>query len=478
MRPDMLSGGQRRNLCTPFDGVLKLLNDAAWQSVQNGLTDNQLLTLHASRDLPIAHRRAVSSSNLSMTQTQTLPKLASLDRISKIPVVESGFEYASGAYTKLKRSNSLVTWSLDTVEGRLTSMVVKSFPLLELPIGVVDSLVCKTLDEVEQRVPAINYPPEQLMTITKDMVTSKIVQPVLRRADSVKQFSVNNRHLSEYGEMAVCRLDTALDKADVLVDKYLPDSTDGDLKDGDRVDGGSHAKRTIQHANRLSRKLQRRITKRTLAEAQALRKTGQDVVQFIYFSVDLLIKNPKEFVSKMLQIWEHLSKDEPENQIPPGNLDQLFALVARETARKFVHAINYSIVVCGNLPHDIAHWVNTANHQAIVLLDSLIKTAHLEGIRTAALGRVEIEMNRVVTKLNDVYRLILESMEKSTKVSSVELKPISTAQPSQKTPHHQHTRKTKKEKKEATQNIENEKKEPSRNGTAQNHEPQEEVAVS
>ena len=60
------------------------------------------------------------------------------------------------------------------------------------------------------------------------MVTSKIVQPVLRRADSVKQFSVNNRRLSQYGEMAVCRLDTALDKADNLVEKYLPDSTDGD----------------------------------------------------------------------------------------------------------------------------------------------------------------------------------------------------------------------------------------------------------
>uniref|UniRef100_A0A0K8SS19 Lipid storage droplets surface-binding protein 1 n=1 Tax=Lygus hesperus TaxID=30085 RepID=A0A0K8SS19_LYGHE len=415
-----------------------------------------------------------------MTKTQTLPRLASLDRISKIPVVETGFEYASGAYKKLKKSNSLVTWGLDTVEGRLASVVVNSFPLLELPIGVVDSLVCKTLDEVEQRVPAINYAPEQLMTITKAWWRVRFVQPVLRRADSVKQFSVNNRRLSQYGEMAVCRLDTALDKADVFVEKYLPDSMDGDVKDGDQVDGGSHAKRTIQHANRLSRKLQRRITKRTLAEAQALRKTGNDIVQFVYFSVDLLIKNPREFVNKMLQIWEHLSKDEPENQIPPANLDQLFALVARETARKFVHAMNYSIVVCGNLPHDIALWVNTANHQAIVLLDSLIKTAHLEGIRAAALGRVEVEMNRIVTKMNDIYRLIFESLESTRSVSAMELKPVPSApQPAcQKVPIHQHPRKTKKEKKELLQNTENEKKEPSRNGTTQNHDPQAEVAVS
>lgn len=49
------------------------------------------------------------------------------------------------------------------MEGQLQNVAVRSYPLLELPIGVVDSIVCKTLDEVEQRVPAINYPPEQVI---------------------------------------------------------------------------------------------------------------------------------------------------------------------------------------------------------------------------------------------------------------------------------------------------------------------------
>lgn len=56
------------------------------------------------------------------------------------------------------------------------------------------------------------------------MVSTKIVQPVIKRADSVKQFSVQGA--SKYGEIAASRLDTALDVADLYVDKYLPDASD------------------------------------------------------------------------------------------------------------------------------------------------------------------------------------------------------------------------------------------------------------
>ena len=40
----------------------------------------------------------------------------------------------------------------------------------------------------------------------------------------------------------------------------------------------------------------------------------------------------------------------------------------------------------------------------------LFQTAHLEGIRAAAIGRVEVEMSQLVQRLNDVYRLIRESL--------------------------------------------------------------------
>lgn len=62
----------------------------------------------------------------------------------------------------------------------------------------------------------------QILTTTKSYVAENIVQPVLKRADSVKQLGLNG------AELAATRIDTALDVADKYVEKYLPDATDVD----------------------------------------------------------------------------------------------------------------------------------------------------------------------------------------------------------------------------------------------------------
>lgn len=47
----------------------------------------------------------------------------------------------------------------------------------------------------------------------------------------------------------------------------------------------SQAVKTIRHVNHFSRKLQRRLTRRTIAEAKLLKKQGYDTVQcFVYFA--------------------------------------------------------------------------------------------------------------------------------------------------------------------------------------------------
>lgn len=52
-------------------------------------------------------------------------------------------------------------------------------------------------------------------------VSSKIVKPVLKRADSVKQIGTTVLS-SKYTAFAANTLDGALDVADKYVDKYLP----------------------------------------------------------------------------------------------------------------------------------------------------------------------------------------------------------------------------------------------------------------
>lgn len=127
--------------------------------------------------------------------------------------------------------------------------------LLERPLQTLDVILCKSLDVVEQRVPSINLPPQMVAIYgnivlfilfvfssnrkiywnTKQYVTdvgSKIVRPVLRRADSVKQIG-NSVLASKYTAFAADTLDGALTVADKYVDKYLP----ADGLDEQGVDG-------------------------------------------------------------------------------------------------------------------------------------------------------------------------------------------------------------------------------------------------
>lgn len=46
---------------------------------------------------------------------------------------------------------------------------------------------------------------------------------------------------------------------------------------------------TINHVNRFSRKLQRRLTRRTLAEAKALKDQGAEAIHVLVYVAELVI---------------------------------------------------------------------------------------------------------------------------------------------------------------------------------------------
>uniref|UniRef100_A0A224XNT9 Putative lipid storage droplet-1 n=1 Tax=Panstrongylus lignarius TaxID=156445 RepID=A0A224XNT9_9HEMI len=349
---------------------------------------------------------------MKSTARRDLPQMESLNRISKIPVVETGVQYAKIVYGKIKNSNALVQWSLGTVEGSIQRVIDTSLiavPLIEMPLTIVDTIVCKSLDSIELRIPAINYPPVVLLNKTKDLVTEKIVQPVIKRADSVKQFSVQGA--SKYSEIAASHLDTALDVADLYVDKYLPDTSEDTDSKAESRPGESKTIQTIEHVNRFSRKLQRRLTKRTIAEARALRRQGVDTVQLLLHLLDLAIKDPKQFIEKMKTLWENLSKDEPENQIPPANLEQLITMLTREGARRFVHLTNFTIATVAKLPTFTVQAVTITNLYTVYLLDYIIKTVNLDRAKTVAVARAKSEIEVLYDILMQLYSLVPQLTE-------------------------------------------------------------------
>lgn len=341
-----------------------------------------------------------------------LTKLHSVQRITHLPVVESVAE----CYDKLKNSSFLVKWSLKPAEIGICIALQATEPfvtLLEKPVNSVDFIFCQSLDIIQKNIPAITYPPEVMYSLTKDYVQSKVVQPVLKRADSVKQIGLSSAN--KCGEMAAIKLNNALDVADTYVDKYLPDLSDTqETSESATADSGSKTTRTILHVNQFGRKLQRRLTRRTIAEAKALKQQGADTLQCLLYLADLLARDPKTFLEKTQAMWVQLSQDEPENQVPPANLEQLIAMLTREMARRIVHLTNYTAARIVGVSHLTVHIAQVTAINIVHWADYFLKSLHLEFVSdttAAQLVRVQGVSIAMLEKLLTYIRTMKISKE-------------------------------------------------------------------
>uniref|UniRef100_V5G204 Lipid storage droplets surface-binding protein 1 n=1 Tax=Anoplophora glabripennis TaxID=217634 RepID=V5G204_ANOGL len=324
-------------------------------------------------------------------------ELESVNRITNLPIVESGWNYAGNIYSKIKGSNSLFYWTLDQAETSFQVAVEVATPAIVLfkgPISSIDKLVCKSLDIVEHNVPSINLPPEMIYWNTKKYVTdvsTKIARPVLKRADSVKQIG-NTVLASKYTVFAAKSLDEALDVADKYVDKYLPGYDDQTVDEVDTpIDGPTgKAIHTIHHADRFSRKLTRRLTQRTIAEVKALKHHSAEAVHVLTYVAELIATDPVLAYQKGKELWASLSKNEPENQARPENLEQLIVLLMRESARRVVHLINYSSTVVSKVPRNVSYSVTNMVRKILNVADSMVKEQLADNLTTPGNAKVRI----------------------------------------------------------------------------------------
>ena len=121
--------------------------------------------------------------------------------------------------------------------------------VFEGTINRFDVLVCKSLDLMEQRVPNVYLPPQMMYYNTKEYMSDRLVRPVLKRANSLKEIG----HVvldSKVTNFAADRLDGALIAADKYVERYLPNP--GEKEEGDDdVDGKLFGKLSIDYSMQL-----------------------------------------------------------------------------------------------------------------------------------------------------------------------------------------------------------------------------------
>ncbi|KAL1505637.1 hypothetical protein ABEB36_005157 [Hypothenemus hampei] len=146
------------------------------------------------------------SNNTAQVPTPTC--MESVNRIVKLPVVESTIQTAQNIYEKVKDYNSVTNWTLQTAENTAYKAVdiakpyacpvIKNF---EGPIKKVDDVLCSGLDYVENKVPAVKLPPKEILlqiyNSTKEFVTPAVdtaihfVEPAMKTAKDILEPAVN-----------------------------------------------------------------------------------------------------------------------------------------------------------------------------------------------------------------------------------------------------------------------------------------------
>ncbi|XP_017040151.1 lipid storage droplets surface-binding protein 1 isoform X1 [Drosophila ficusphila] len=354
--------------------------------------------------------------------------LEAIDRIGSIPLVESSVKRVETIYDKVKNNNRLFSWYFETAEATISAAydtVQPAVKLFEPSIRRLDTVMCKSLDILEQRIPLVYLPPEMMYWNTKEYMSDHLVRPVLKRADSVKQIgnAVLESPLTTY---AADRIDGAFTVGDKFVDKYLvPIQTDQDQTDvqklistldghirphitrifgqktpqeddNEAVPNERGALKAIHHGQRFSRKLKRRLTQRTIAEARALKKQSKEAIHVLIYAAELIATDPKQAVQKAKELWVYLSADEPENQARPATLEQLIVLLTRESARRVVHLVNFSANVAANIPRNLAHTTTEVAHQIVYINNRIITISGLEKVKSLSKEEAESLFKRML----------------------------------------------------------------------------------
>ncbi|XP_058047669.1 perilipin-3-like [Ahaetulla prasina] len=181
-----------------------------------------------------------------------------LKRVTSLPLVCSVCDLVSSNYTSIKRKNSYLQTVCDGAEKGVKTLtgaaVSRAQPLLnslEPQLATANKYVCRGLDTVEQRVPILQQRADQVVSGTKELMTSKVtnaknavtrklsgmvgmtkdvVQSGVKTTASLVSSSMTVVMGTRVGKMAKNSVETMLGRSHAFIDHYLLIS-DEDLMD-------------------------------------------------------------------------------------------------------------------------------------------------------------------------------------------------------------------------------------------------------
>ncbi|KAL7982231.1 hypothetical protein Chor_009829 [Crotalus horridus] len=185
----------------------------------------------------------------SETSDESLEEENILKRVSSLPLVCSVCDLVSSNYTSIKRKNSYLQTVCDGAEKGMKTLtgaaVSRAQPLLnslEPQLATANKYVCRGLDTMEQKVPILQQRADQVVSGTKELMTSKVtdaknavtrrlsgmvvmtkdvVQNGVKTTASLVSSSMTVVMGTRMGKMAKNSVETVLGRSHAFIDHYL-----------------------------------------------------------------------------------------------------------------------------------------------------------------------------------------------------------------------------------------------------------------
>ncbi|KAL6422476.1 hypothetical protein ACFW04_010642 [Cataglyphis niger] len=248
----------------------------------------------------------MADSNKSTPNSASTPRLEVIDRVKSIPVVHSAIEKTGSTYAYVKDSHHLVNWALSFAEAGLHYATATAVPLtaplakkFEGQISAVDQKLCQGLDIVEEKVPIVKKPPQQIYDAAKAVMSSSL-QPTIEKlnaakesatqqASTLKEISIakaNELLNTQCGTIALQGIDNTSCLVNRLLDYYFP-SVEGEENTPTPISADENkVLHAVQTIGQLSAKTANRVYHSVAAQLRTVKK--EDVATYISSVVSIL----------------------------------------------------------------------------------------------------------------------------------------------------------------------------------------------
>lgn len=247
-----------------------------------------------------------------------------VERVVKLPMVHVAWDYAANTYSHIKESNKLVNFTLTNAEKSVNFVAGQAKPVVmkfEKQIQAVDNLACRGLGTLEEKVPFITKPADEIITDTRKLYTSTVYSRLegLRKYGTNKVKSVSDYSLEKanaiLGKEVVDSLLNSVDGALVItesvIDRFLPPTADEKKKnDSENEKSNSALSRLVNIPNKIAHRSYRSLVLRF----EYVQERGIELLLYPIGMIETSKVYMENVLKYVVQVWESFDNQKSDTE--------------------------------------------------------------------------------------------------------------------------------------------------------------------